>query len=145
MTPERIEQERKAFEEWYASTYLPTPARGRTFNKYPSGVYCLQHVQDAWQAWQARIRQAAEIPPDEDTKGKEMDDLEDKLTVLRNVEEVIKDSKRLDWLMKFCDRLGVFDEDDMKKVGVNGKNFRKFIDLLMVVPIDELLADLEQD
>lgn len=74
-----------------------------------------------------------------------MDDLEDKLTVLRNVEEVIKDSKRLDWLMKFCDRLGVFDEDDMKKVGVNGKNFRKFIDLLMVVPIDELLADLEQE
>lgn len=50
MTPERIEQERKAFEEWYASTYLPTPARGRTFNKYPSGVYCLQHAQDVWQA-----------------------------------------------------------------------------------------------
>ena len=58
MTPERIEQERKAFEEWYASTYLPTPARGRTFNKYPSGVYCLQHDQDAWQAWQARAAQS---------------------------------------------------------------------------------------
>lgn len=54
MTPEKIEQERKAFEEWYASTYLPTPMHGRTFNKYPTGVYCLQHVQDAWQAWQAR-------------------------------------------------------------------------------------------
>lgn len=53
MTPEKIEQERKAFEEWYASTYLPTPMHGRTFNKYPTGVYCLQHVQDAWQAWQA--------------------------------------------------------------------------------------------
>ena len=50
MTPERIEQERKAFEEWYASTYLPTPMHGRTFNKYPTGVYCLQHAQDAWQA-----------------------------------------------------------------------------------------------
>lgn len=73
------------------------------------------------------------------------DDLEDKLTVLRNVEEVIKDSKRLDWLIKFLDRLGVFDEDDMKKVGLNGKNFRKFIDLIMDVPIDELLADLEQE
>lgn len=58
MTPERIEQERKAFEEWYASNYLPTPARGRTFNKYPSGVYCLQHAQDAWQAWQARAAQS---------------------------------------------------------------------------------------
>ena len=58
MTPERIEQERKAFEEWYASTYLPTPMHGRTFNKYPTGVYCLQHVQDAWQAWQARAAQS---------------------------------------------------------------------------------------
>ena len=58
MTPERIEQERKAFEEWYASTYLPTPVHGRTFNKYPTGVYCLQHVQDAWQTWQARAEQS---------------------------------------------------------------------------------------
>lgn len=58
MTPEKIEQERKAFEEWYASTYLPTPMHGRTFNKYPTGVYCLQHVQDAWQAWQARAAQS---------------------------------------------------------------------------------------
>ena len=72
-------------------------------------------------------------------------DLEDKLNVLRNVEEVIKDSKRLNWLMKFCDRLGVFDEEDIKKVGCNSKNFRKFIDLLMDVPIDELLADLDQE
>lgn len=72
-------------------------------------------------------------------------DLEDKLNVLRNVEEAIKDSKRLNWLMKFCDRLGVFDEDDMKKVGCNSKNFRKFIDLVMDVPIDELLADLDQE
>lgn len=54
---ERIEQERKAFEAWYARTYLPTPVRGRTFNKYPTGVYCLQHTQDAWQAWQARAAQ----------------------------------------------------------------------------------------
>lgn len=60
MTPERIEQERKAFEAWYARTYLPTPVRGRTFNKYPTGVYCLQHVQDAWQAWQARAAQGDE-------------------------------------------------------------------------------------
>ena len=58
MTPERIEQERKAFEEWYASTYLPTPVYGRTFYKYPTGVYRLQHVPDAWQAWQARAAQS---------------------------------------------------------------------------------------
>jgi len=65
MTPEKIEQERKAFEEWYASTYLPTPMHGRTFNKYPTGVYCLQHVQDAWQAWQARAAQSEWISVEE--------------------------------------------------------------------------------
>lgn len=65
MTPERIEQERKAFEEWYVSTYLPTPMHGRTFNKYPSGVYCLQHAQDAWQAWQARAAQSEWISVEE--------------------------------------------------------------------------------
>ena len=54
MTPERIEQERKAFEECYTETYLPTPVRGRTFSKYPSGTYCLQHVQDGWQAWMGK-------------------------------------------------------------------------------------------
>ena len=58
MTQERIEQERLAFEVWYASTYLPTPVYGRTFYKYPTGVYRLQHVQDAWQAWQARSAQS---------------------------------------------------------------------------------------
>ena len=65
MTPERIEQERKAFEEWYTETYLPTPVHGRTFSKYPSGTYCLQHVQDAWQAWQARATQSEWISVEE--------------------------------------------------------------------------------
>lgn len=65
MTPERIEQERKAFEEWYASTYLPTPVHGRTFYKYPTVVYCLHHVQDAWQAWQARTAQPEWISVEE--------------------------------------------------------------------------------
>ncbi len=68
-----------------------------------------------------------------------------RLKTLKHFEELLKDSERLEWLIKFCDRLGAFDEDDMKKVGFNGKNFRKFIDLVMNVPIDELLADLEQE
>lgn len=68
-----------------------------------------------------------------------------RLKTLKHFEESLKDSERLDWLIKFCDRLGVFDEDDMKKVGFNGKNFRKFIDILMDVPIEELLADLDQE
>lgn len=68
-----------------------------------------------------------------------------KLKTLKHFEELLKDSERLEWLIKFVDRLGVFDEDDMKKVGINSKNFRKFIDLMMDVPIDELLADLDQE
>lgn len=68
-----------------------------------------------------------------------------RLKTLKNFEELLKDSERLEWLIKFTDRLGVFDEDDMKKVGITDKNFRKFIDLIMKVPMDELLADLEQE
>lgn len=68
-----------------------------------------------------------------------------RLETLKHFEELLKDSKRLDWLIEFCDRLGVFDEDDMKKVGFNGKNFRNLIDLVIDVPIDELLADLAQE
>ena len=68
-----------------------------------------------------------------------------RLKTLKHFEELLKDSERLDWLIKFYDRLGVFNEDDMKKLGFNGKNFRKFIDLVIDVPIDELLADLEQE
>ena len=58
MTPERIERERRAFEAWYSRAYLPTAAHGRTFSKYQTGTYRLQHVQDAWQTWQARASQS---------------------------------------------------------------------------------------
>lgn len=68
-----------------------------------------------------------------------------RLETLKHFEELLKDSERLEWLIKFCDRLGVFDEEDMKKVGYNSKNFREFIDILMDVPIEELLADLDQE
>lgn len=70
---------------------------------------------------------------------------ETRLKTLKHFEELLKDSERLEWLIKFCDRLGVFDEDDMKKLGFNNKNFRNFIDLVIDVPIDELLADLGQE
>ncbi|WP_064088232.1 DUF551 domain-containing protein [Eikenella corrodens] len=58
MTPEGIERERRAFESWYSRAYLPAAAHGRTFSKYQAGTYRLQHVQDAWQAWQARAAQS---------------------------------------------------------------------------------------
>ena len=68
-----------------------------------------------------------------------------RLETLKHFEELLKDSKRLDWLIKFLDQSGVFDGDDMKKLGFNDKNFRNLIDLVIDVPIDELLADLEQE
>lgn len=68
-----------------------------------------------------------------------------RLETLKHFEELLKDSKRLDWLIKFLDQSGVFDEEDMKKLGFNDKNFRNLIDLVIDVPIDELLADLEQE
>ena len=68
-----------------------------------------------------------------------------KLETLKHFEELLKDSKRLDWLIKFLDRSGVFDGVDMKKSGFNDKNFRNLIDLVIDVPIDELLADLDQE
>lgn len=68
-----------------------------------------------------------------------------RLETLKHFEELLKDSKRLDWLIKFLDRSGVFDEDDMKKLGFNDKNFRNLIDLVIDVPIDELLADSDQE
>jgi len=58
MTPERIEREREAFEAWYSRAYLPTAAHGRTFSKYQTGTYRLQHVHDAWQTWLARAAQS---------------------------------------------------------------------------------------
>lgn len=58
MKPEEIEKERADFEAWYTKTYLPTPMHGRTFDKWSSGVYKLQHAQDNWQAWIGRAELA---------------------------------------------------------------------------------------
>ena len=68
MKPEEIEKEREEFEAWYMKTYSSTPWRGHTFDRWPTNVYelkhvqdgwsddvyKLQHVQDGWQAWIAR-------------------------------------------------------------------------------------------
>ncbi len=77
-------------------------------------------------------------------KGKKMIP-DTRLKTLKHFEELLKDSERLEWLIKLVDHLGIFNDDDIKEAGVNNKNFKKFIDLMMAVPIDELLADLEQD
>ena len=57
MTPERIEQERKAFEEWYydsiGDTRLP-------LDKYENGCYCNHIAEDMFAAWCAAKSHSAQ-------------------------------------------------------------------------------------
>lgn len=57
MTPERIEQERKAFEEWYydsiGDTRLP-------LDKHGNGCYCNPNAEDMFTAWCAANSHAEE-------------------------------------------------------------------------------------
>jgi len=57
MTPERIEQERKAFEEWYydsiGDTRLP-------LDKYENGCYCNPIAEDMFTAWCTAKSRAAQ-------------------------------------------------------------------------------------
>lgn len=57
MTPERIEQERKAFEEWYydsiGDTRLP-------LDKYENGCYCNPIAEDMFAVWCAAKSHSAQ-------------------------------------------------------------------------------------
>ena len=57
MTPERIEQERKAFEEWYydsiGDTRLP-------LDKHENGCYCNPNAEDMFTAWCAAKSHSAQ-------------------------------------------------------------------------------------
>ena len=56
MTPERIEQERKAFEEWISNP-VPTVPIDRC-QKQKDGRYAYDHIEFAWLAWRARAAQS---------------------------------------------------------------------------------------
>lgn len=56
MTPERIEQERNAFEEWISNP-VPTMPIDRC-QKQKDGRYAYDHIEFAWRAWQARAAQS---------------------------------------------------------------------------------------
>jgi hypothetical protein len=56
MTPERIEQERKAFEEWV--TTLNNQTQFNRIQKQKDGRYTYDHIDFAWQTWQARAAQS---------------------------------------------------------------------------------------
>ena len=56
MTPERIEQERKAFEEWV--TTLNNQTQFNRIQKQKDGRYTYDHIEFAWQTWQARAAQS---------------------------------------------------------------------------------------
>ncbi len=56
MTPEKIEQERKAFEEWV--TTLNNQTQSNNIQKQKDGRYTYDHIEFAWQTWQARAAQS---------------------------------------------------------------------------------------
>ena len=58
MAPERIEQERKAFEEWV--TTLNNQTQSNRIQKQKDGRYTYDHIDFAWQTWQARAAQGDE-------------------------------------------------------------------------------------
>lgn len=59
MTPERIEQERKAFEWWISNPAPPVPID--PCQKQKDGRYAYDHIEFAWRAWQARAAQSGWI------------------------------------------------------------------------------------
>ena len=56
MTPERIEQERKAFEWWISNPAPPVPID--PCQKQKDGRYAYDHIEFAWRAWLARAAQS---------------------------------------------------------------------------------------
>ena len=56
MTPERIEQERKAFEAWISNP--APPVQIDPCQKQKDGRYAYVHIEFAWRAWQARAAQS---------------------------------------------------------------------------------------
>lgn len=63
MTPEKIEQERKAFEEWV--TTLNNQTQSNHIQKQKDGRYTYDHIEFAWQTWQARSAQSEWISVEE--------------------------------------------------------------------------------
>jgi hypothetical protein len=60
MTPERIEQERKAFEAWMAELYPTNPQTERVGDEYSR-----LGTQYKWEGWQARAAQSEWISVEE--------------------------------------------------------------------------------
>ena len=56
MTPEKIEQERKAFEWWISNPAPPVPID--PCQKQKDGRYAYDHIEFAWRVWQARAAQS---------------------------------------------------------------------------------------
>ena len=63
MTPERIEQERMAFEEWISNPAPPVPID--PCQKQKDGRYAYDHIEFTWRAWQARAAQSEWISVEE--------------------------------------------------------------------------------
>ena len=68
----------------------------------------------------------------------------DKFKTLEDVGELLKDSMRLDWLIKLTVHMLDITSEDMKLIGVDDGNFRKFIDIAMEIPEEEFLQGLNK-
>lgn len=66
MSPERIEQERKAFEAWMAELYSTNPQTERVGDEYSR-----LGTQYKWEGWQAKAAQSAWISVEERLPEKE--------------------------------------------------------------------------
>ena len=71
MTPEKIEQERKAFEWWISNPAPPVPID--PCQKQKDGRYAYDHIEFAWRVWRARAAQSEWISVEDRLPEKEGD------------------------------------------------------------------------
>lgn len=64
--------------------------------------------------------------------------------ILEDVGELVTESLRLEWLIKLTMNLLDITSDDLKSMGIDDGDFRKFIDISMQIPEDELFNGLSE-
>lgn len=63
---------------------------------------------------------------------------------LEDVGELVTESLRLEWLIKLTMNLLEITSEDLESMGIDDGDFRKFIDISMQIPEDELFNSLSE-
>lgn len=63
---------------------------------------------------------------------------------LEDVGELVTESLRLEWLIKLTMNLLEITSEDLESMGIGDGDFRKFIDISMQIPEDELFNSLSE-